>query len=313
MDHLAKPAGATVEAEALHAIGFPSHDTKQGILISQGTTASASCCCTTCIRNKNDFSILPQWMGDHYRQEIDSYASKIGNDTNIELVVGPDAALRKGENSFEANSEQYKQLTGNGQFHLSDGKTLQVRRDAASCVLPHMLDIPPEKDTLSGMHITQGCFGHLCNVIREDIRIIEEEGPWKDRVSTVMKEVENALKEDVAWFALHKKSEDFDRAISQFQNRIKGMKKQDETPEAIKVWEDAIEQKRIEKIAHAESSEYGRLNQLSKACASLLDDIKSYNASEKKAMGPGVHIQPCHRDIRRCSISTRAWGLFAQQ
>jgi len=163
-DCVEKPNGSTVEVEALQAIGFPSHDTKQGLLICQGTTASSSCPCTTCMANSSNFDVLPEWM-EAYKDEIREYLVKIGLDVNRQFVFGPDAAKREGEHSFEANHERYKEAMGNGQFHLSDGMLRKSRRENGSCIMPHLLDIHHHKDSLSGMHVTQGCMSHLCDNI----------------------------------------------------------------------------------------------------------------------------------------------------
>lgn len=124
----------------------------------------ASCLHTTCAGSKGELTLqLPEWMsGLQLGAQARLVEVGLGN-VSQQPQLGPDAPKQEGKRLLQANYELRKELTGNGQLHVSCDKLLQHWREAASCALEHLLSTPPHKGTLSGARSAQGHMAHFCN------------------------------------------------------------------------------------------------------------------------------------------------------
>jgi hypothetical protein len=233
-------------ARILHCIGFPSHDTKQGLILSGQGTAADSCSCLTCIALAKEFWKPQEWM-EKYDQ---------GNGI-LKRVGAGDAPLREGEYSNRVLYERFKEVTDDGNYKLSNKGLLKVRQTEVYSVDEEpCLYTPVRKDPLCPMHTMQGHITHLLQATRDELRIVDsQDSVWLRRVEQVLEEVELLAKESADFRANHKRSDSLKKKIAALDKKLKTQQRlRNPKQEVIDSLRQQISSLKAERKEHARDS-----------------------------------------------------------
>jgi hypothetical protein len=143
---------------------FTSEDQKFNVGASGQGTASSACPCPICTIQKSNF--------------------KDCLDPNK-----PKAALRTGDNSNYKLYEKFKKEAGVQESRIaekSDERSMTFKRKYFSVVYKPALFTPPELNTASIMHVSQGLYTHLTTRIFGKLCDIDRDGPWLNEVSSAL-------------------------------------------------------------------------------------------------------------------------------